>query len=153
MNTAEKADVHSVDETKQKPLNAPEEHKQSGRTRERKRDGDLTFFTVYSTVPRLRRFWLRLCRQQPMTKTFNNTILTPDATPTNSKVPEVPPNGVALVVGGPPREEAGCEGGGASIRNNFNGGISDFVPVIAMLMAIVVLALEATNYTEPIKCR
>uniref|UniRef100_A0A1B0A7G3 Uncharacterized protein n=1 Tax=Glossina pallidipes TaxID=7398 RepID=A0A1B0A7G3_GLOPL len=94
MNTTEKADVHSVDETKQRALNAPEEHKQ---------------------IPRLRRFWLRLCRQQPMTKTFNSTILTPDATPTSSKVPDVPPNGVALVVGGPPSEEAGCEGGGASI--------------------------------------
>lgn len=39
----------------------------------------------------------------------------PAATPTKSSSPEVPPNGVALVVGGPPSEEAGCEGGGASV--------------------------------------
>uniref|UniRef100_A0A1A9VXK6 Uncharacterized protein n=1 Tax=Glossina austeni TaxID=7395 RepID=A0A1A9VXK6_GLOAU len=106
MNTTDKADVHSVDETKQRALNAPEEHKQSGKN---------ASVEERWKIPRLRRFWLRLCRQQPMTKTFNSTILTPDATPTSSKVPDVPPNGVALVVGGPPSEEAGCEGGGASI--------------------------------------
>lgn len=40
----------------------------------------------------------------------------PDATPTKSSIPDVPPIGVADVVGGPPRDDAGCEGGGASFH-------------------------------------
>lgn len=50
-----------------------------------------------------------------MMRMFRATIVMPDATPTSSSKPEVPPNGVALVVGGPPSDEAGCEGGGASV--------------------------------------
>lgn len=50
-----------------------------------------------------------------MMRIFKATIVMPDATPTSSSRPEVPPNGVALVVGGPPKDEAGCEGGGASV--------------------------------------
>lgn len=50
-----------------------------------------------------------------MMSMFKATIVMPDATPTNSSKPEVPPNGVALVVGGPPSDEAGCDGGGASV--------------------------------------
>lgn len=41
----------------------------------------------------------------------------PDATPTSNRRPEVPSNGVALVVSGPPREEAGWDGGGASVSH------------------------------------
>lgn len=48
-------------------------------------------------------------------KTFNKTTVTPETTPTKRSKPEVPPNGVEVVVGGPPNDEAGCEGGGASI--------------------------------------
>lgn len=50
-----------------------------------------------------------------MMRIFKATIVMPDATPTNSSRPEVPPSGVALVVGGPPRDEAGWDGGGASV--------------------------------------
>lgn len=66
-------------------------------------------------VPRFSRFSLRLCRQQPMTNTLSTTTVMPAATPTSS-IPDVPPNGVWLVVGGPPpSDEAGCDGGGASV--------------------------------------
>ena len=52
-----------------------------------------------------------------MTRIFKPTIVMPDATPTNSRRPEVPSNGVALVVSGPPKEDAGCDGGGASVAH------------------------------------
>lgn len=38
----------------------------------------------------------------------------PDATPIKSKIPEAPPTDVDAVVGGPPKDDAGCEGGGVS---------------------------------------
>ena len=50
-----------------------------------------------------------------MMNTFSNTTVTPDMTPTSNSMPEVPPNGVELVVGGPPpKDDAGCDGGGAT---------------------------------------
>lgn len=50
-----------------------------------------------------------------MTNTLSTTTVMPAATPTSS-MPDVPPNGVWLVVGGPPpSDEAGCDGGGASV--------------------------------------
>lgn len=50
-----------------------------------------------------------------MTNTLSTTTVMPAATPTSS-IPDVPPNGVWLVVGGPPpSDEAGCDGGGASV--------------------------------------
>lgn len=63
----------------------------------------------------------------------------PAPTPTRS-MPDVPPSGVWLVVGGPPpSDEAGCEGGGASGGRNAmrewwivaicGGGVVRFVDV------------------------
>lgn len=69
---------------------------------------------VHYNLPLLRRFCVRRCRQQPIAIIFKSTNAAPDATATNSIMPDVLVPGVLLVVGGPPNDDAGWDGGGAS---------------------------------------
>lgn len=72
-------------------------------------------YHYYIDLPRFILFCVRLCRQQPINTIFNRTNVVPEATPTSNNSPGVVPIGVEVVVGGPPSDEAGCDGGGASI--------------------------------------
>lgn len=73
-------------------------------------------------LPLLMRFVVvRLCRQHPITSMLMRTKTVPEAMPTNNKVPDrvpdrMPAVGVLLVVGVPPKDEAGCPVGRASGR-------------------------------------
>lgn len=71
-------------------------------------------FVVRPFLPRLILFEPRLCKQQPMRRIFNRTSMVPDAIPISSKSPEALPIDGDEVVGGPPSDEAGCDGGGVS---------------------------------------
>lgn len=66
-----------------------------------------TLFIATQKLPLLILFCVRLCRQQPIKRTFNKTNAVPEATPTNNSMPDVLPAGVTLVVGGPPSDDAG----------------------------------------------
>lgn len=49
----------------------------------------------------------------------------PEATPTSNSMPDVLPAGLELAVGGPPNDEAGCDGGGESVFRVFVNVIYD----------------------------
>lgn len=53
--------------------------------------------------------------QQPIRRIFKRTNTVPAATPINSSKPEALVIDGDEVVGGPPNEDAGCDGGGESI--------------------------------------
>lgn len=57
----------------------------------------------------------RLCRQQPIRRMFNKTSTVPEAIPIKSSKPEALVMDGEFVVGGPPNDDAGCDGGGVSI--------------------------------------
>ncbi len=67
----------------------------------------MCFIYRNAKLPLLILFCVRLCRQQPIKRTFNKTNAVPEATPTNNSMPDVLPAGVTLVVGGPPSDDAG----------------------------------------------
>lgn len=74
----------------------------------------------------------------------------PAPTPTRS-MPDVPPSGVWLVVGGPPpSDEAGCEGGGASARMQ-SVQVGWQRVCVCVVASLTLLMVEGRN-AIPIKC-